>query len=72
MISPCCSTFGTLHFQKSPNTEIFFGENEENLTIFTIILMAALGSKNVHSALGLKGFKVWSFQIYLGQGLAHF
>ena len=28
-------------------------ENELNFTIFTIILMAAFGSKNVHSAVGL-------------------
>ena len=27
------------------------GENEENPAIFTIILMAAFGTKNVHSAL---------------------
>ena len=26
-------------------------ENEENLAIFTVILMAAFGTKNVHSAL---------------------
>ena len=26
------------------------GENEENLAIFTVILMAAFGAKNVHSA----------------------
>ena len=25
-------------------------ENEENLAIFTVILMAAFGTKNVHSA----------------------
>ena len=27
------------------------GENEENLAIFTVILMAAFGTKNVHSAM---------------------
>ena len=27
-----------------------FGENEENLVIFTVILMAAFGTKSVHSA----------------------
>ena len=27
------------------------GENEKNLTLFTLILMAAFGTKNVHSAL---------------------
>ena len=27
------------------------GENEENLAIFTVILMAAFGTKNVHSVL---------------------
>ena len=27
-----------------------FGGNEENLAIFTIILMAAFGSKNVHNS----------------------
>ena len=25
------------------------GENEENISIFTVILMAAFGTKNVHS-----------------------
>ena len=28
------------------------GGNEENLAIFTVILMAAFGTKNVHSVLG--------------------
>ena len=27
------------------------GENEENLTIFTVILMVVFGTKNVHSAM---------------------
>ena len=27
------------------------GENEENLAIFTVILTAAFGTKNVHSAM---------------------
>ena len=30
------------------------GENEENLAFFTVILMATLGTKNVHSAVGYK------------------
>ena len=29
------------------------GENEENLVIFTVILMAAFGTKNVHSVLAV-------------------
>ena len=27
-------------------------ENEENVALFTVILMAAFGTKNVHSAVG--------------------
>ena len=33
--------------QKNHQIQQKFGENEENLTIFTIILMAAFGTKNV-------------------------
>ena len=29
----------------------YCGENQENLAIFSIILMAAFGTKNVHSAM---------------------
>ena len=32
----------------------YCGENQENLAIFSIILMAAFGTKNVHSAIGIK------------------
>ena len=39
----CCST------QKNHQIKQKFGENEENLAIFTIILMTAFGTKNIHS-----------------------
>ena len=32
-------------------------ENKENLTIFTVILMASFGTKNVHSAIVHLAFK---------------
>ena len=41
----CCRTWKNYQIeQKLP-------ENEENLAIFTVIFMAAFGTKNVHSAL---------------------
>ena len=40
----CCRT------RKNNQIQQKLWENEENLAIFTVILMAAFGAKNVHSA----------------------
>ena len=45
-IAKCAAELG-----KIIKYSIICGENEENLAIFTIILMAAFGTKNVHSAI---------------------
>ena len=37
--------------EKSSNIATIWGKNEENLTLFTIFLMATFGTKNDHSAL---------------------
>ena len=37
--------------QKNHQTQQKLRENEENLAIFTVILMATFGTKNVHSAI---------------------
>ena len=41
----CVTEFG-----KIIKYRIFLKENEENLAIFTLILMAAFGTKNVHTS----------------------
>ena len=44
----CCRT------QKNHQILQKLWENKENLTIFTVILMAAFGTKNIHSAMAQK------------------
>ena len=50
--SEFCSTFDTLHFEKSSNyIEIVCQKMKKNLPIITITKMAAFGTKNVLSAI---------------------
>ena len=51
-------------------------ENKENLAIFTVILMAAFGNKNVHSAMKyyllFMFFKKSSFKTYVEEKLSRY
>ena len=60
--SEFCCIFGTLHFEKSSNTENSFGENEDHFSNYFITFkMAAFATKNVHSERPVNIYIIYKF-----------